>query len=44
MKKYTKGTSMPKNEPASHFRYWIARGLGGLNAKHPIVHGSVATR
>lgn len=34
---------MPKNAEARTFRYLIARALFGLNAKHPSVHGKVAT-
>ncbi len=35
---------MPKNKLAKTFRYLMALGLGGLRARHPSVHGSVATK
>jgi hypothetical protein len=44
MKKYINGTRVAKNEPANSFRYCSAAGLGGLKARQPRVHGSVATR
>ena len=44
MKKYTKGTRVPKKEPAIYLRYLIAVGFSGLNAMQPRVQGKVATR
>jgi hypothetical protein len=44
MKKYIRGTNVPKNAYAAFFLYLIAFGFGGLRSTHPIVHGSVATR
>jgi len=44
MKKYTKGTKVPKKAPARYLRYFTARKLFGLSARHPRVHGSVATK
>ena len=35
---------MPKNRLARIFRYLTAVGFGGLRARHPRVHGKVATR
>jgi hypothetical protein len=35
---------VPKNKPARIFRYLTAVGFGGLRARHPSVHGNVATR
>ena len=35
---------MPKKAHAKYFRYLMACGLGGLNAKQPKVQGIVATR
>lgn len=35
---------MPKKAPPKIFLYLIVVGFGGLSAKHPSVHGRVATR
>src|SRR3954463_418071 len=43
MKKYIKGTRVPKNPPPKYFRYFTALALFGLRAIHPSVQGSVAT-
>jgi len=43
MKKYIIGTNSPKKHPARVFRYLVAVGFFGVRAKHPNVHGSVAT-
>ena len=44
MKKYIRGTNVPKKAPAMYFRYLTALGLFGLKATHPKVQGIVATR
>ena len=43
MKKYIKGTKVPKKQLARIFLYFTALGLFGLSAKQPSVHGNVAT-
>lgn len=43
MKKYTRGIMVPKKDPARYFLYLIAFAFGWLRARHPNVHGIVAT-
>lgn len=44
MKKYTRGTRVPKKAPAKYFLYFMAVAFGGLRARQPRVQGTVATK
>lgn len=45
MKKYIRGTIVPKKEPASIFLYFKALAFPlGVSAMQPKVHGNVATK
>jgi len=41
MKKYIRGTRVPKKAPAMYLRYLIAFALGGLSRIQPVVQGRV---